>query len=187
MEMTMRTLHSDEERFGGGMSIFLAGPTPRHVRRTGLGAKWHSLMLKWGVRSEAKSWRPEAVRILQELGFEGTVLIPERSDWSAQFDYTDQVEWEYAGLSGATVTIFWVPREMKQMPALTTNVEFGFWIAKNADKVLYGCPNGAASVRYLDWLYGKCTGRTPRKTLESLLRDAVTQCAATVPGGELIC
>jgi hypothetical protein len=181
MEERMRTLHSDEERFGGGPSIFLAGPTPRWVRRSWLGSVWHGVLTKLGLRSEVTSWRPEAVRILRELGFQGTVLIPERTDWLAQFDYTDQTEWEDAGLSGSTVTIFWVPREMKSMPALTTNVEFGEWIARTPDKVLYGRPKKAEHIRYLDWKYKKLTGRTPSKTLENLLREAVRRVDASAP------
>ncbi len=38
-------------------SIFLAGPTPRN--------------------KEVKSWRGEALEILQRLGFDGVVYVPE--------------------------------------------------------------------------------------------------------------
>ena len=44
-------------------SLFLAGPTPRS--------------------SEVLSWRPQALEVLRGLGFPGTVLVPERRDWSA--------------------------------------------------------------------------------------------------------
>ena len=129
----MRVLYSDDEEFDGrDVGIFLAGPT--------------------GVGAVIPSWRPVAIKILEEAGFEGTVLVPERKDWSVQFDYTDQVSWERAGLELASVTVFWVPRNMETMPALTTNVEFGYWVAKSPERVLYGRPVGAASTRYLDWL-----------------------------------
>jgi hypothetical protein len=150
---SMKVLYSDEKPFKNGLSIFLAGPTPRST--------------------EVTSWRREAISMLSQLGFEGTVLVPERRDWSVKFDYTDQVEWEHAGLSNATLILFWVPREMKTMPALTTNVEFGLWLKGTPEKVIYGRPDNAASVRYLDWLYRKITRRKVRNTLEETLRAAL--------------
>jgi len=126
-------LYSDEGHFDGcGKAIFLAGPTPR--------------------KSDVVSWRPKAIEILKEAGFDGTVLIPERKDWSVQFDYTDQVQWERIGLELASTILFWVPRHMEDMPALTTNIEFGYWVAKSPERVLYGRPNDAPNNRYLDWL-----------------------------------
>ncbi len=150
----MKTLYADEPAFQGGLSIFLAGPTPRG--------------------KDVVSWRPKAIEILESLKFDGTVLIPERRDWSVKFDYTDQTEWEFAGLSKATVILFWVPRQMGTMPALTTNVEFGYWIATSPDKLIYGRPDTAESVRYLDWMFTKrTTGKQVQKTLEETLRAAV--------------
>jgi hypothetical protein len=95
-----------------------------------------------------------------------------------KFDYTDQTEWEHAGLSKATVILFWVPRDMATMPALTTNVEFGLWIAETPEKVIYGRPDTAANVRYLDWLYTKRAGRTALNTLEDTLKAAVAAAKA---------
>lgn len=132
-------------------SIFLAGPTPRshHVA----------------------SWRPEALDILPRLGFAGTVLVPERQDWSAKFDYQDQVEWELAGLEACTVIAFWMPRHLETLPGFTSNVEFGRYVSSG--RVVYGRPDGAPHTRYLDWLYRKLTGRDPEATLEGTLRAAV--------------
>lgn len=39
-------------------SIFLAGPTPRN-------------------KDEVESWRPDALKILEDKGFDGVVFIPE--------------------------------------------------------------------------------------------------------------
>jgi hypothetical protein len=58
-------------------SIFLAGPTPRS--------------------GDVTPWRPEALDLLLELGFSGTVLVPERRGGWHRGDYLDQVEWEFAG------------------------------------------------------------------------------------------
>ena len=76
-------------------SIFLIGPTPRD-------------------RAVA-SWRPEALRILEALGYAGTVLVPEWSKVS-NVAFAEQVAWEYYGTEHATVLAAWVPREMKHMP-----------------------------------------------------------------------
>ncbi len=133
----MKVLYSDQEIFTDQIvpSIFLAGPTPRSIH--------------------VPSWRPDAIKILDDEGFDGVVLVPERRVIQDKIDYTDQVEWEYSGLSNCTAIVFWVPREMATMPALTTNVEFGYWIAKAPEKVIYGRPPSAVSTRYLDWMYSK--------------------------------
>ena len=145
----MHVLHSCQPPFA---SVFLAGPTPRDA--------------------DTPSWRPQAVELLRSLGFQGTVLVPERESRTS-FDYDDQVEWEFAGLSQATRIAFWVPRDLKTMPALTTNVEFGYWLAQSPDRVRYGRPNGAPRTSYLDWLYTKTTGRVPTNDLAHLLQECL--------------
>ena len=95
--------HSDYLGWADSL-LFLADPTPSAA----------------GVRS----WRPDALAILERIGFGGTVLVPERSDWQAKFDYLDQVEWEFVGLERATVIAFWVPRNLDTLPGFTTHVEF---------------------------------------------------------------
>ncbi len=111
-------------------SIFLAGPTPREP--------------------DVPSWRPDALRYIEDLGFSGTVFVPEDSDQSWAFNYDDQIEWELQALHSATVILFWVPRDFKHMPAMTTNVEFGLF-AKNRNIVL-GTPPHAVRVKYLHGL-----------------------------------
>jgi hypothetical protein len=147
----MNVVHSDQVLELRPPSIFLAGPTPR--------------------RPEVPSWRSEALAILQDLGFAGTVLVPERRDWSASFDYLDQVEWEFAGLEAATILAFWVPRDVDKLPGFTTNVEFGRYVGTR--RCVYGRPEGAAYTCYLDWLYHKLTGRGPLETLEATLGAAM--------------
>ena len=108
-------------------SIFLAGPTPRD--------------------DDTRSWRPTALELIRSEGFEGTVFVPENSNGSASFTYDGQVEWELQALHSATVILFWVPRMMKNMPALTTNVEFGHFIAR--PNVVIGIPADAERCKYL--------------------------------------
>jgi hypothetical protein len=142
-------------------SIFLAGPTPR--------------------RPDVPSWRPPAVDLLRNLGFAGTVLVPERQDWSARFSYLDQVEWEHAALEGCSVIAFWVPRDLQTLPGFTTNVEFGRYAGSG--RCVYGRPPEAPHTRYLDWLFAKLVGGRPEGTLESTLRAAV-QLALQASGGK---
>lgn len=150
----MKVLYSNGPIFSyGEKSIFLVGPTPRS--------------------SSVPSWRPEALRLLEEFGFDGSVLVPERSDGKAMDHYDDQVRWELAGLSDCTVIAAWVPRDLDTMPALTTNVEFGFWLAKTPARLLYGRPNVSPKNRYLDYLYREYGGKHPAVRLEDLLQQAI--------------
>jgi hypothetical protein len=141
-------------------SLFLAGPTPRS--------------------KNVASWRPEAIRILGKIGFDGNVLVPERSDWTAANCYEHQIKWEWAGLDNCTLIVFWVPREMATMPALTTNVEFGLYV--RSKPCLYGRPSSAVSCRYLDYLYENATGAAPIDNLEQLMQQA----ASLVEGLEFV-
>ena len=147
----MRIIYSDEQiTWTTDIRIFLAGPTPRSV--------------------DVKSWRPEAIKILRDLKFDGTVLIPEHKS-SGNFNYLNQVEWEWEGLEGCSKIVFWVPRDLKTMPAFTTNVEFGSYV--RSGRVIYGRPDNSPKNDYLDWLYGKVTGKEPFNNLTKLLSEAI--------------
>jgi len=101
----------------GQPSIFLAGPTPRSP--------------------DVSSWRPQALGLLEELGFTGTVLVPERRDWSVKFNYLDQVEWEYAGLESCSVIAFWVSIAVRK------------WFTRTLDEMHSSAETGAAGRRRL--------------------------------------
>jgi len=114
--------------------LFLAGPTPRD--------------------KETKSWRPKFLEELLKVGFQGTVLIPEMrnpEDWKVNFAYDKQIEWEHKGMEIATDIIFWIPRELEKMPAFTTNIEFGYWLAKDLDKMIVGFPEGTPKNDYIKY------------------------------------
>lgn len=143
--------YSNEKVMHGNKSIFLAGPTPREV--------------------ETPSWRDDACRILEEIGFDGIVYEPEYSTKVAKESYVDQAMWEREALTSASLIVFWVPRDLPKMPAFTTNVEFGYWI--HSGKILYGRPDDAEKVRYLDWLYELDYKKEPFNDLRKLLEEAV--------------
>jgi hypothetical protein len=110
-------------------AIFLAGPTPRK----------HTTL---------PSWRPNAIQILAEMGYEGVVFVPEDETGEWQHSYDDQVDWEEMCLNLADVIVFWVPRNIEQMPAFTTNDEWGYWKSKDPAKLVLGTPEDAPKVKY---------------------------------------
>lgn len=107
--------------------IFLAGPTPRG--------------------DDGRAWRTRALELLEELGYDGAVFVPEPEDGSWRRDYTGQIMWEERCLHLADVIVFWVPRELETMPAFTTNIEWGMWY--DSGKVVLGAPEDAPKMRYL--------------------------------------
>lgn len=113
-------------------TVFLAGPTPRS--------------------GDVASWRPAMTTALHQRCPELTVYTPESRRSIRAEHYDDQVEWEHAALNAATVIAFWIPRDVKSLPAFTTNVEYGLWAASG--KVVLGvpedCPNPERN-RYLIW------------------------------------
>ena len=143
--------YSDQEVLKNQKSIFLAGPTPREER--------------------VKSWRGEACQILENIGFDGVVYVPEYSTMKPRGEYNDQVMWEREALANASVIVIWLARSLPDMPAFTTNGEFGYWI--HTGKVLYGRPDTAVKIRYYDWLYDLDMHYEPYHNLSDLLEKAV--------------
>ena len=82
------------------------------------------------------------------MGFDGVVYVPEYSTWKPKESYIDQAMWERMDLTEATIIMFWIPRHLPDMPAFTTNVEFGYWL--HTGKVLYGRPDNAEKIKYLE-------------------------------------
>jgi hypothetical protein len=125
----MKVIHALEPL---AVSIMLLGPTPRRPAP--------------GM-NPTPSWRPAALGILERLEFDGTVFVPEASDWAQHDHYDAQVAWEWEALDQATVSAFWIPRELVTMPAFTSNVEFGYKVASG--RVLLGYPEDAPKMTYL--------------------------------------
>lgn len=118
-------------------SIFLAGPTPRN-------------------KEEQESWRPDALSILEDKGYDGVVFVPEPRNGEFKHSYDDQVEWEEKYLNVADCIVFWVPRDIEpdskgypKMAAFTTNVEFGVW--QSSGKIVFGAPPKATKNGYLKY------------------------------------
>lgn len=138
-------------------SVFLAGPTVR------------------GNQPHLTSWRFEAIEEFKRQGFEGDLIIPE---------FTSKTEsdkgkywiplWEYNGLKKADCIMFWIPRT-RELIALTTNMEFGYWQARESEKMIYGRPHDAYRMDYLDIMWSE-THRENGKVAEmyNLLETTVT-------------
>lgn len=133
-EVRYETLH-DTVDYNLTQSIFLAGPTVR------------------GYQPHLKSWRPAAVKLLQEKGFKGNVVIPEFTNKVESDKYRyDIPEWEFEGLRKCQVILVWLPRT-KELIGLTTNWEHGYWVAREREKMVYGRPDDAYRVQYLDIMW----------------------------------
>lgn len=133
-------------------SIFLAGPTPRV--------------------NTIHSWRPEIIKYLNELNFDGFIIYPEYSNgkYDNKIDIQQQIEWEEKGLTESTVILFWIPRDMDTMPGLTTNDEWGTW--KRSGKVVLGTPRSAFNVRYQVY-YAKKLNIPYAQTLLETTKNAI--------------
>jgi len=132
-------------------SIFLAGPTPRSA--------------------DVKSWRGEAVKELEALGYDGVVFIPEDEHNKWQHSYVEQVEWEERCLNASDCIVFWIPRDLETMPGFTTNIELGVWL--DSGKAVVGFPERAPKTRYIEHYTNKLkvpNARTLRGTLEEAVR-----------------
>lgn len=136
-----------------GLSVFLAGPTPRSD-------------------TVLPSWRPEMISLLRSVPEVGLILVPEDRDGHFRGDYDNQVDWEEAAIEYCDILLFWVPRNIEGgMPGFTTNVEFGWWLDKKP-KLVLGYPPEAQKCRYLEYKFKK---HLPGRSIAHTMQDAVLQ------------
>lgn len=125
----MRVVYTNEDfPRSFSKSVFLAGPTPRS--------------------DDVRSWRPDALKILDAKGFDGVVFVPEYRDGSKyETDEEDRIKWEVGAMNMSDCILFWVPRDLETLPAFTTNHEHGEWF--KSGKIVLGAPLDAPKMRYL--------------------------------------
>ncbi|MDX3232509.1 nucleoside 2-deoxyribosyltransferase domain-containing protein [Streptomyces sp. ME19-01-6] len=119
---TINLVMARETLPAAGLSVFLAGPTP-------------------DKSASVPSWRPAAIEALAAQWVDEqplTVLTPESRDGKRADRYEDQVDWETAARAAASAILFWIPRDMRTLPGMTTNVEFGLDVASG--RAVLGCP-----------------------------------------------
>lgn len=146
-------------------SIFLEGPSPRSP--------------------DMGDCRHDVFYTLKALGFTGTLFIPiprqrfypgdsfeNEVDWT----YDGQVAWEQAARAMSDVLLCWVDRRIDRtredlgMPGFTTNVEFGEDL--HTGKLVYGRPDGADKVSYLDQC-ARHSGMVVHTTIKSACSEAL--------------
>lgn len=123
----MTIINAGEKFDSPKFSIFLAGPTPRDI--------------------SVKSWRPDFISALEKKGFKGSIYAPENRVLGSPYDFNKQISWEVKGLNKANLVVFWIPRNLKDMPAFTTNIEFGEFMHSN--KIVVGFPPESVNNRYI--------------------------------------
>nr|WP_235619369.1 nucleoside 2-deoxyribosyltransferase domain-containing protein [Embleya scabrispora] len=138
--MTVTVVMARERLPLDGPSVFLAGPTPDRS-------------------APVPSWRPAAVDALAARWTGDrplTVLNPESRGGMRAVRYEDQVDWETDARAAAGAILFWVPRDLKTLPGMTTNVEFGLDVSSG--RVVLGCPPDCPNPernRYLIYVAGR--------------------------------
>jgi len=138
-ELTMRVHRYEESQTEindiDRPSIFLAGPTVR------------------GNQPHLTSWRFEAIEEFKRQGFKGDLIVPEFTLKTESDKGKVWVPlWEYNGLKKVDCILFWVPRT-RELIALTTNMEFGYWQGRDPKKMIYGRPDDAYRMGYLDVMW----------------------------------
>jgi len=115
--------------------VFLAGPTVR------------------GNQTHLTSWRIEATALFEQAGFKGTLIIPEFSTKTETDKGKEWIPlWEYNGLIRCDHILMWIPRT-RELIGLTTNFEFGYWMARDRGKITYGRPDNAFRMKYIDLMW----------------------------------
>lgn len=142
--------------------IFLAGPTVR------------------GNQQHLISWRGDCIDEFERQGFDGVLILPEFSNKTESDKSKDWIPlWEFEGLKWSDCILFWIPRT-RELIGLTTNFEIGYWLARAPNKVVYGRPDGAYRIRYLDIMW-KADRDNP--TIYNTMKDTVKKAIAVATFG----
>jgi len=146
-------------------SIFLAGPTVR------------------GHQPYLTSWRHEVIEKVKDWGHKVDLIVPEFiSPLTSDKGVKRCPIWEFAGLQKADCILFWIPRTRDKLVdgkiqtgliALTTNMEFGYWQGRQPDKMIYGRPNDAYRMSYLDIMWKAVYDEQRSKTYNPCIYDTL--------------
>lgn len=115
-------------------SVFLAGPSLRPEQ------------------SHMISWRLKAIKILEQLNYDGVVFIPEaRGGNHLDLEFSKVNEWEHKCMNIADNILFYINRNIEEgLLGLTTNTEVGIWFS-SGKSVLCTEPN-SDNIRYQEAL-----------------------------------
>lgn len=161
----MQVIYYGQEPTFFGKSLFLAGPSVRRIE-----GAFKAAAEKVGWKPMI-SWRKEAIRLLDEIGYDGVVFVPEyENENDPRLTFEQIVEWEDRGLRMSDCILFWIPRKFPELPGLTTDDEFGTW--KKSGRIVLGTPREAVKVRYQRH-YAQKLGIPMADTLSETIRLAV--------------
>lgn len=104
-----------------GNSIFLGGPVPRS--------------------NYENDWRNEAIKILDDACFDGTVIVPtnEKYDETNPIELELQMKWEHKMMNACDVLYFNLDKS-DEYPGFTTNYECGEWFNTHNKIIIVYCP-----------------------------------------------
>lgn len=137
--VTEEIYYDDAALTRGKLSVFLAGP------------------------SSHERWRPEAIRLLREGGFKGTIVVPEFRDGVFRKERFDDgkpgtipkmtraseniMRWETDGIDNATVLVVWMPytdfADDRKWTGLSTRGESSRAIEAKRRGLVLGMPDDA--------------------------------------------
>jgi len=92
-------------------------------------------------------WRADAFELLRRATPTVVVYTPEWGKKPEGWSYENQVAWEVMAMEWADVILFWIPRQLPELPGFTTNIEFGEWL--HSGKIMVGAPPDAPHMQYL--------------------------------------
>jgi len=141
-------------------AVFLAGPTVR------------------GNQPHLVSWRFAFIEEFGRQGFGGTLVVPEFTDRTQSDEgRADLPLWEMRGMERSKCVLFWIPRT-RELIGLCTNFEFGYWLALDPFKVVYGRPEGSYRTGYNDIMWRRVRGQYARihDSMESTIHEAIERC-----------
>ncbi|MER7623800.1 nucleoside 2-deoxyribosyltransferase domain-containing protein [Streptomyces sp. NPDC126503] len=90
-------------------------------------------------------------------------MSPESRDSVWADRYEAQVDWETDARATATAILFWIPRDLRTLPGMTSNVKFG--LDAGTGRTVLGCPPdcpGPERNRYLTYVPGVTASRSAR-------------------------
>lgn len=149
----MNINYSEEKLDKTKPAIFLAGPVER--------------------KNQDLIWRTECINLFEQYNFDGTLYVPVRRDGYVVDGNSNVIDWEMEAMETAKVVLFWIPRQFPDLLGLTSNVEFGRYL--NSGKIVYGRPQDAYMMDYLDILYEKNYNEKPCENLEELVKRAISR------------
>ncbi|QHC32429.1 nucleoside 2-deoxyribosyltransferase domain-containing protein [Streptomyces sp. HF10] len=111
-------------------AVYLCGPTPADPAEP--------------------SWRPAAVAALR-AAWRGpgrlVVFLPEPTAGGSYPSYGDQIAWEEEAMRRSDAVLFWIPRDMRRLPGLVSNIKWGAW--HDSGRAVLGAPPEAERMTYL--------------------------------------